>query len=448
MNEITAEKFADLMAKCAVSGDSVDLRKEAAAQELVKSASPWIWALPAAGALAGGAAGYFGTEDEKRKKRNALYGLITGGTLGLGGALATTGLNIVGKSTDNMSNANDEAAKQMAIISGKTKSWYRQPDGKKTWWGSVADTIPGFSAGESGSAFSPLEGGVYGNYNPYNVPGRGAGAVLGYLTGGAISDANVAARNNLAGRASDLHTVHQISPPKPTKGGRPPRNPTQTTDVLKSVVDRIRDTAQAPRPRATNTLQAITNWFRDRVNYRPYTNAALDVMGATRFQGWGNLVNTAGNMARNPNAARQIFTNYMNARRQAAEHLRMARNIGDVARTGAIPGRRDALSDVVAAVEETVTNPRSQPNRSGGRPLTAPRANTVRMSRERLLSALSDAQRARAGQPGPYRRQGRFGSARLGGGAAGLVLSNPNIMEWLFNRIAAAAGYADPPPAQ
>lgn len=94
MNDQTADKFATLLARCAVTGDSADLRKEAAAQELLKEAvDPAAVGLGALlGAGIGGAGGYFGTEDEKRKKRNALYGALTGGLLGAGTPLALGGM--------------------------------------------------------------------------------------------------------------------------------------------------------------------------------------------------------------------------------------------------------------------------------------------------------------------------------------------------------------------
>jgi hypothetical protein len=81
--------FSELLAKCAAAGDIAPLRKEAAAQSLVKEAITASQLLmPLGGAALGGAAGYLGTDNEKRKLRNALYGALTGGVAGTGAQLA------------------------------------------------------------------------------------------------------------------------------------------------------------------------------------------------------------------------------------------------------------------------------------------------------------------------------------------------------------------------
>ena len=93
MHDQLAEKFAALFAQSATTGDTAELRKEAAAYALVKAGgitdvvtNPFVLA-PLAGATLGGAAGYLGTKKDKRKLRNALYGALTGGLGGLGGAM-------------------------------------------------------------------------------------------------------------------------------------------------------------------------------------------------------------------------------------------------------------------------------------------------------------------------------------------------------------------------
>ena len=89
MDSNAVDKFAELFAKCAATGDSAPLRKEAAAQSLVKEAITAAQLLmPLGGAAIGGAAGYLGTDSEKRKLRNALYGALTGGVAGAGAQLA------------------------------------------------------------------------------------------------------------------------------------------------------------------------------------------------------------------------------------------------------------------------------------------------------------------------------------------------------------------------
>jgi hypothetical protein len=448
MNEITSKRFVDLMAKCAVSGAADDLYKEAADHALVKSSSPLMWALPAAGAAAGGALGYFGTEDEKRKKRNALYGVLTGGLTGLGGAIATTGFNIASNSADNMAATNTAADQAAATAANKSKNWYKQPDGKKTWLGSAADTIPGFSIFERG-AFTPGEG-VYGNYNPLNIPARVGFGGAGYALGALRDRAVVARRNDLADRRADFESANAIGPPKPPsgkKGQRPqPVRPTETTDMMRALLSRINNRVQTRPPAAANARQAISNWFSARLNYRPYTNAALDEIGGTRFQGWGNAWRTAVNMARNPASAQQTFRSYMDARRSAAENLRIARNVGEAARDNAIPTRRGALGDVVRATEEAMTNPRSASNRNRT-PLQRPRENTIPITEERLREAInaSAAARESSGARPPHAREGRFGPRKMTGGLVGLGLGNPNVVEWLANRLAALRGVVPTP---
>jgi hypothetical protein len=90
MDSNAVDKFAGLFAKCAAAGDREPLRKEAAAQSLVKEAITATQLLmPLGGAALGGAAGYLGTDNEKRKLRNALYGALTGGVAGTGAQLAS-----------------------------------------------------------------------------------------------------------------------------------------------------------------------------------------------------------------------------------------------------------------------------------------------------------------------------------------------------------------------
>jgi hypothetical protein len=77
MDQQVAEKFAEALAEYAAR----PRRKQA---DLSRT-NPYI-AFPAISALAGGAAGYFSDDDEKKKLRNMLYGAGIGGLAGLGGA--------------------------------------------------------------------------------------------------------------------------------------------------------------------------------------------------------------------------------------------------------------------------------------------------------------------------------------------------------------------------
>jgi hypothetical protein len=106
MHDQLAEKFAELFAKCAATGDTSELRKEAAAHALVKEAgiedvltNPLLLA-PLGGAAIGGATGYYGTKKDKNKQRNALIGALTGGLGGLSGAVAFGGKPVDGGAKD------------------------------------------------------------------------------------------------------------------------------------------------------------------------------------------------------------------------------------------------------------------------------------------------------------------------------------------------------------
>lgn len=101
MHEQLIEKFAALFAECATTGRADALHKEAAAHSLIKSSdnavlsaltNPLVLA-PLGGAAVGGLTGYYGTKKDKNKKRNAMYGALSGGlgSLGLAVALQNAG---------------------------------------------------------------------------------------------------------------------------------------------------------------------------------------------------------------------------------------------------------------------------------------------------------------------------------------------------------------------
>jgi hypothetical protein len=108
MHDQLAEKFAELFAECAATGDTSELRKEAAAHALVKTAEPSIADVltnplllaPLGGATVGGLTGYYGTKKDKNKKRNAAIGALTGGLGGLSGAIAFGGKPVDGGGND------------------------------------------------------------------------------------------------------------------------------------------------------------------------------------------------------------------------------------------------------------------------------------------------------------------------------------------------------------
>lgn len=93
MDDQTIEKLAEMLGKCAATGDSSVLVKQAGAEQLI---------LPLLSATAGGAAGYLGTKKEKNKVRNAIYGALGSGLAGAGvqAALPIANDLISGKSDD------------------------------------------------------------------------------------------------------------------------------------------------------------------------------------------------------------------------------------------------------------------------------------------------------------------------------------------------------------
>ena len=121
MTEDTANKFAALFAKCATTGNTAPLRKEAEAQALVKSAiAAEQVLLPALAATGGGLVGYFGTKDEKRKKRNAITGALLGGGGSAAMQAAYSALSQPGDAnTETPGGANDLARLTGGLLGGR-----------------------------------------------------------------------------------------------------------------------------------------------------------------------------------------------------------------------------------------------------------------------------------------------------------------------------------------
>lgn len=151
MQEHVAEKFAALFADCAVSGNPAELRKEAAAQELVKDANtftdlatnPLVYA-PLIGAGVGGASGYFGTGKEKDKKRNALYGAAIGGLGGLGLPLMALA---AGQNNGAGGEAGGDAKPQPAVAPGDLST-----NNPNAWTNPVAKALSFLTGGGVGGA--------------------------------------------------------------------------------------------------------------------------------------------------------------------------------------------------------------------------------------------------------------------------------------------------------
>lgn len=123
MQEHIANKFAALMANCAINGQVTELRKEAAAASLIKKADPTVDAILGAlqhpavyggllGTGVGGLSGFYGTQEDDRKKRrrNALYGALTGGLsgAGMGAVLAARGAQKIAPGTGNEKSKGDK----------------------------------------------------------------------------------------------------------------------------------------------------------------------------------------------------------------------------------------------------------------------------------------------------------------------------------------------------
>lgn len=164
MDEQTAEKFAAVFAARAVNGDGL------ITQEKTGSMSDFLYRPligAGIGAGVGGLTGYFGTEDEKKKKRNALYGALTGGLLGTGVPLIFAGGNIAANAI-NSAAGNSDAGKKPDPAAKSDPAW---ADPERT-------DVPEHQK-------------VLQTVNPHNITGRLVGAgIFGYggsRLGGALS---------------------------------------------------------------------------------------------------------------------------------------------------------------------------------------------------------------------------------------------------------------------
>jgi hypothetical protein len=275
MDTNTAEKFVNLLAECAVSGSPAELRKEAAAQDLVKSANSLLWALPAVGAIGGGALGYFGTEDEKRKKRNAIYGALTGGLgLGLGGLLMNQGGKILNDATTGMADAN--AVAEEKTTGSAPPGVLKTPDGKTTGLGKVMEFIPGGEiptiAADPNNPMQPDN--VYGSINPYNIPGRVAGAGVGYA--GGVS---------LAARANQQEYNKAVKTERGERAWKAIETALSKSKDLKPLRDAIGD-VQSRVGLQPGGIRGATNKFLDFFRYRPrsgYHGAAADAINMRNY---------------------------------------------------------------------------------------------------------------------------------------------------------------------
>lgn len=461
MDTNTAEKFAGLFANCVVNSDAVALRKEAAVNGLTKESAgvtDWLmqnspWLLPVAGTAAGAAAGYLGTSDEKRKKRNALYGALTGGLLGSGGALMGYGSGLAGDATDKMREANNE--KNDAVNDTAPKgTWHRNANGKRTWLGAVAENTPvveGLTMGGD-HPFNPFNG-VYG-YNAYNIPARAVGIPLSGAVGGSVGSKFVDTPTKQK-MFTEIDKAHKAPPPPKRQGNRnpPPVTPAWTLDEIKNVINNVNARANSPVMTWQDRLERIADGIPvPGIGRNRYTAAAMAEMGATPFTGWRPFLDNIANSVRNPRNAQAIWQNWSAARGATLENLRNAKELGRSARDTTLPTSPTGQQRLLTAVESVLTNP-AAPNRApagvpaappprlpprpsvfgGAAPATtasqlpAPAPRTRMPSNTELQTAIRDV--ARSSGRGTRGRA----AGRLAGGTAGLALSNPATVRSLLN---------------
>lgn len=463
MDTNTVEKFASLFANCAVKNNTDELRKEAADHGLVKAAegvtdlllqnAPWL--LPVIGTAGGAAAGYIGTKDEKRKKRNALYGALTGGLLGSGGALMSYGSGITSDATKKMREANQERNDTVAATA-PSGTWRQTADGKRTWLGALAENTPGIEGFFMGAdhPFNPLTG-TYG-LNAYNVPARLGVGGLGARIGGALGSRFVD-RPTRQQIFDAVDAANKPAPaPKQNRRGQtpPPPPPNWTLDETKNVLNAISSRADAPVRTFGDRLSRITGAIpvpglrRDR-----YTDAALAEMGATPFTGWRPFLNNIVNSVRNPRGGGANWSNWLAARNRAMDTLRDARVLGESARNRTLPTTSTGQERLIRGVESVLTNPagpaRAAPGTAASPPpplparpspfsgAAAPRPAASQLPAETPRSRMPNRTELRTAVEEAVREKGRgTGGRRAGraaGGVAGLAMSNPATVRAILN---------------
>lgn len=420
MNETTVEKFASLFANCAVSGNSSELRKEAAAHQLVKQAEGELaaalpWLLPIAGAGVGGLAGYFGTEDEKRKRRNALYGALTGGLLGAGTGLMSAGNKITSDAAAKMTDANKKFDENnTAIVGEKSKPFYET-------WGIGKDTTDG--------PFDPKTKHPFSVINPHNYVARAAMPTGGYFLGGLLGSGAGSAIDRARNNADvSLANRRAIIENRLGGGGSSKRPPQQWQTNARTLIDDI-GASVARRPvnwtdRGNRVLDDLSKlpvlrkiWQRmPRAQTGPMA-AARDALGA---RAWQN--SSAG---RGPQSSRG-WAGYL-------ENLARVRALADAGRTGAAPTLTPTAKTLQLA--EAIRQGLKRRNQAGDLP-------PVVNGNDRLVPRLSvrkgsKPRGAETPTPRTGARSGFRAAGRLGGGAAGTIFSHPyfveNFLNWLYD---------------
>lgn len=256
--------FSELLAKCAAGGDIAPLRKEAAAQSLVKEAITASQLLmPLGGAAIGGAAGYLGTDNEKRKLRNALYGALTGGVAGAGAQLAAPMFK------DLVSGVSGGRAPAAAIQGGGQFSVApEQPTAKATGTAPVAAAQPLAATGATNTAPVSNPNAVVPTSNEAGAPGAPMNnARLGGDLGiGAVSGAygvdRIGARlapGGLSGRLGELKRLAEKNQTVSNLLHAMGDKNKPATDFLKPP-QKFRSTADKPRMTPVEAQAAAKAW--------------------------------------------------------------------------------------------------------------------------------------------------------------------------------------------
>lgn len=449
MDDQTIEKFAELFANCAVTGNTAELRKEAAAQKLVKEAiDPLLVLGPLAGLGIGAAGGYYGTSDEKRKKRNAIYGALTGGLTGLAVPAMFAAKNLMAPQTPESSGASGGGEKPSASQNAAAKN---------PWW-QLSDAV----VARPDSPFAknlPKDHPYYnwGLFNPHNYTFNAAGTGLGAGTG-LYLDRNAAQRAaNLDGmRAAFKAFLAGKETPTADKTvvvkGKPKETSTQTYDTrpIDAGVDAVNDSAR--RSMAASTLKdRLAELIPFRAPQIGHRGEAAKLLGVSQWKpNLKSLFNPPppslppgvhGPLPKQPNFSSRLadflgsFSEYrkrlgdVNA---VAEHLRTKTLPAEAGESGRPARTTRALAAALAASANRAPAPPAGMHRG-----TPPSAVEV----ENAIRDLAP------GQAKDVKKPILGGRRAAAGGLLGFLMANQHIARRLLNNVV-GEGAAEQPPAK
>lgn len=433
MNNNTVEKFAELLSKCAVTGQAAALRKEAAAQQLIKEANPWLLAGPLAGAAAGGLGGYYGTEDEKRKKRNALYGMLSGGLLGLGAPLMFVGKEQAENAANTSAPPADKpspaaaAATEAAVTNsggGSQEPARKPPATAKEMFepNALSEKDPRYLpallnrdniAAEAGAGgLGMLLGG--------GIPFRGRGGIGG--TVGSWLDTRAYARSPQLSR----HLLSEAAGPAPKpRPGQGPRLPwlTESLAEIRRLASSRAAFNEIPRP-------APTTWGQRASDIANRANLALD--SVRQLFGRGRPAHYAAaarhRLGLQGRGARQTIPN--SADREAA-----VGPLARLARTQNPPTNENALAATIEAIHTLANKGRTDgPGRGNNGRVAAPATLREKMGPEARRDAARNPKPGAPPRPTSRQRIGRRAGG-LAGAGLGTYLMSPEFSAGLLNKI-------------